>query len=144
MTLRRQRQAARCGEVERARIAQHLADDEGDFPAAHPFLEREQRVFGGVGEDVDHAAAHIFGQAGAVGSAHEPRRLAHLHPQDRAAIFRLAPFGPGRVAPVVERERQRGGRSAPVTRGRENLAVAGGRLPFPRQSGAPARRPLAP
>ena len=144
MALRRQSEAARGGKIERARIAQHLSDNESDVAAPHPFLQREQRIFGRVGKDMDHPAAHVFGQAGAIGSAHEPRRLTHLHPQDRAAILRLAPFGPRRVAPVVERESERGGGPAAIPRWSENLAMAGGRAPLRRQSRPPARRTLVP
>ncbi len=46
MPLARDRQTARRGEIERARIAAQLADDKGEVGAAQPFLDREQRLLG--------------------------------------------------------------------------------------------------
>ncbi len=131
MPLRRQRQPARGGKIECARIARHLPDHAGEIAAPHPFLQREQRILRAVGADVNDAVAQGFGQAGTVGPPGQPHRRAILHPQYRASILRLLACRRGLRGQIVQRQRQREARSARIRAVRENLAMArpGQRLP---------------
>lgn len=53
MALDGEAEAARGSEVQHPGIARDLADDEGQFAAAQPFLQREQRILGRAGRDMD-------------------------------------------------------------------------------------------
>lgn len=56
MRLARHRQTARCGKIERTRIAGQLADDKAEVGAAQAFLDHEQRILGLGGGDMDQPA----------------------------------------------------------------------------------------
>ena len=72
MSLCHQREPPRGGEIKRARIARHLADDKGEVAAAQPLFQREQCVFRAGGGDMDQAMAQGARQAGAIGPPAQP------------------------------------------------------------------------
>lgn len=134
MPLRRKTEPARGGERERAWIARQLADDKGKLAAAQPLFQREQRILGGLGRDMDQAVTQRQWQAGAIGAAGQAQRGRVLHPQPRALGRRRAERIGGAALHPVERQPQRQRRSRPFPRRGEHLAVAEAGLG---QAGAP-------
>lgn len=78
-------QPARGGEVERAGIALKFAQHEGKVAAAQPFFQREQRVLGFAGDNVDHPRAQAWRQAGDEWPPFGADRGRILHPQPMRA-----------------------------------------------------------
>jgi hypothetical protein len=121
--IRGERKAALGGERQRLGIARNLADHEGEVAAAQPFLQREQRILGSVGGDVDQPMPQRARQAGAIGPPGAPECFAILHPQPHALVRRIGQrIGRG-GAHTVKRKGKRHGRAAALTRGSEDLAM---------------------
>ncbi len=53
----RKAEAARCSEIERARVPRNLPDHAGKIAAFEPLFEREESVFRGLGFDMDQSVA---------------------------------------------------------------------------------------
>ncbi len=120
-----QRQTPRRGEIERARIARHFADDEGKVAAAQPFFHGEQRLFRAGGGNVDQAVTQGARQAGAIGPPSKPPGLGILDPQPRTLV-RYVGGGIGcGGAQAIKRESQRHGGAAGFSARCEHLAMQG-------------------
>ncbi|CDO36723.1 exported hypothetical protein [Novosphingobium sp. KN65.2] len=135
VTLGSKAETARGGEVERAGIAGHFADDESEVAAAQPFFQCEECIFCTTGGDMDEAMTQGARQAGKIGPAAAPERLAVLHPKPHAILLRIGrrPIGrPGSHA-IERKGKGKAGPGAFVSRG-ENFTVGD----FPgNQVGAP-------
>lgn len=90
MAFRRETEAARGGKGQRLRVACNLTNDAGEIAALEPFLQREQRVLGRVGCDMDHAVSEIGRQAAQERPSTQSDGLAILHPQHVACVFALS------------------------------------------------------
>lgn len=73
-------QAARGGEIERARIARDLADHESQFAAAQAFFQGEQCILRTLRGDMDQTMAQVLRQAGTIRPPGQPERRRILHP----------------------------------------------------------------
>jgi len=123
MFFRRKAKTARRGESQRLGIAHDLADDEGKIAAAHPFLDREQRILSRARRDMDQPVTQAPRQAVAANPPGAPQRLAVLHPQPGALVGRIGERIGRLTAQPVERESQRQRRSRRVMAGSEDLAM---------------------
>lgn len=130
MPFGRQSEPARGGEIEFARIARQLADHESQVAAAHPLFEREQRIGGPGGEDVDQSPSPILGQAGAIGQSAQLRGAGILDPQYAALVRDIGQFAAMQVAPAIVRQGERQARPARLAHGGEYFGMAR-RLPQP-------------
>lgn len=135
MPFRRQTEAARSGEAERARIARNLADHTGEIAALHPLLQCEQGVFRRGGRDMDQTVAQIARQALKTGPPAKLDCLAVLYPQHLAAILDLGRLVPARGRQRIARQRQRQCHPARFGPGGKDLGVQ--RLPG--KAGPPPR-----
>ena len=90
MPFRSKAEAARGGEAERARIARNLSNHAGEVAALEPLFQREQRVFGRGGSNMDQAVAQVWRQASQTGPPAETDGGAILHPQHLPGVLTLA------------------------------------------------------
>lgn len=121
MPFDRQAEAAGGGEVQRLGITGDLPDDESEVATAQPFLDREERILGGAGNDMDHAVAQAGGQAGSIRPPAQAQRLVILHPQPAPCLRRSAI----QAAQPILRESQGERGSAPLVRSGEDLCMNG-------------------
>lgn len=127
---RRKAEPARSGEVQHLRIADNLADNEGEITASHPFLQREQGILGLFGQNMDHPALQIGRHSRAIGIAAAPCRSTFLHPQYRALIVGRSGSGrpalvPGSRAHGIQCQRQRHSRPCSLVPAGKDLAMQG-------------------
>lgn len=124
-----QAQAARSGEIKRARIADNLPDHAGQVAAFEPLLQREQRVLRGLGLDMDQPVAQFLWQTVAVWSPAALDCAGILNPQDLTPIIDLGQRvlhiarHPRLCFQGIARQSQRQPRPARITGIRKNLAV---------------------
>lgn len=126
MLFRSKAEAARCGEVERARITGDLSDHAGQIAAPHPFFESKERIFGRFRLDMDQPVSQVGRQSGAKGAARTLDRPPVLHPQHLTAILHLCQrvFAlPACHLQRVTRQRQREPRPARIIGMGEYLAM---------------------
>jgi len=85
MTLGRDRQPARRGEIQRARIAGDLADHGGELGASQPLLHRPEHLSGIARDDMDDAGPALRSRAAPMGirAAMVAQHDAVLHPKHR-------------------------------------------------------------
>ena len=120
------------------RIAGDLADHAGELAAAQPFLEREQRILGLGGGDMDQPAAQLGRQPGPIGPPGEPQRGAR--PAPTARLRSVLPSGQARV----ERQRQRRRRAAGLAAARRRSRCGSAHASPGRQRARGARGGSAP
>lgn len=136
MPFGRHAEPARCGEIERAGIARHFADHEGQIATAQPFLKREQQILRRLRRNVDQPVPQGARQTRTIGAPGQPDGLFVLHPQPGSPIGTVGGGIGRRAAQPVEREGQRQRCAAALAPGCEHFAMQRAVS----QAGAPARR----
>jgi hypothetical protein len=111
-------------------VAGNLADHAGQIAALQSLLQREERIFGRGGGDMDHPAAQVRRQTRRTGPPAEAHRLCVLHPQHLTAIIACPDKGEG-----IARQSQRQSRPARLGGGSKDFRME--RLH--RQARTPAR-----